>query len=108
MANETNPATKTAETKDTKAKAAAKTQPAQAKTAAPANTAPKATEAKKGSEASKDRKVAFRISSKVKAGIRRCGVRHPAEATDYPADRYTSKELEILKSDPDLVVVDLR
>jgi hypothetical protein len=45
----------------------------------------------------------IRITS-VQAGFRRCGVAHPAGATDYPDDRFTKKELEILQAEPMLMV----
>jgi len=44
------------------------------------------------------------IKSK-KAGFRRCGVAHPAEAVEYPDGRFTPAEIKILKTDPMLVVV---
>lgn len=47
----------------------------------------------------------IRIASK-KEGFRRCGVEHPAAAKDYPDDRFSKKELEILKAEPMLVVVE--
>lgn len=45
----------------------------------------------------------IRIVSK-KEGFRRCGVAHPSAPVDYPNDRFTSEELEILKAEPMLVV----
>ncbi|OBY60456.1 HI1506-related protein [Pseudomonas sp. AU12215] len=37
-------------------------------------------------------------------GYRRCGVAHPKQATDHPADRFTEAELERLQADPVLTV----
>jgi len=39
-----------------------------------------------------------------KAGFRRCGVAHPAEAVDHPMDRFSKKQIECLSSDPMLYV----
>lgn len=36
--------------------------------------------------------------------FRRCGMAHPAEAVDYPDDRFTKEELAILKAEPMLIV----
>lgn len=38
-------------------------------------------------------------------GFRRCGVAHPGVATDYPNDRFSEEELEILQNEPMLTVV---
>ncbi|MBE2888951.1 HI1506-related protein [Geobacter anodireducens] len=48
----------------------------------------------------------IRITSK-QAGFRRCGVAHPAEPTDYPDDRFTAKDLAVLKAEPMLVVEEI-
>lgn len=48
----------------------------------------------------------IRIISK-KDGFRRCGVAHPEKPTDYPDDRFTKKELERLKNESMLIVVEL-
>lgn len=48
----------------------------------------------------------IRITAKA-AGFRRCGVAHPAIATDYPDNRFTAKELAALKAEPMLVVEEL-
>jgi hypothetical protein len=45
----------------------------------------------------------IRITSK-KAGFRRCGIEHAATPTEYPNDRFTAEEIEILKAEPMLVV----
>ncbi|WP_425318909.1 HI1506-related protein [Pseudomonas nitroreducens] len=37
-------------------------------------------------------------------GYRRCGVAHPKQVTDHPADRFTEAELERLQADPVLTV----
>ncbi|QIE86152.1 HI1506-related protein [Pseudomonas nitroreducens] len=37
-------------------------------------------------------------------GYRRCGVAHPRQVTDHPADRFTEDELERLQADPVLTV----
>ena len=36
--------------------------------------------------------------------FRRCGMPHPKEAVEYPDDRFTGAELEILKAEPMLTV----
>jgi len=48
----------------------------------------------------------IRITAK-KDGFRRCGVAHPARPTEYPDDRFTKKELAVLKAEPMLVVEEL-
>lgn len=48
----------------------------------------------------------IRITAK-QEGFRRCGVAHPAVATDYPADRFSAEELKILKAEPLLVVEEI-
>ncbi|MDW7643447.1 MAG: HI1506-related protein [Desulfuromonadales bacterium] len=45
----------------------------------------------------------IRITSKY-PGFRRCGIAHSKEPTDYPADRFSKKELAALKAEPMLVV----
>lgn len=45
----------------------------------------------------------IRIKSK-KDGFRRCGIAHPKEAVQYPDDRFSEKELAILKAEPVLIV----
>lgn len=47
---------------------------------------------------------ALRIQARPAAGIRRCGVRHPAEAVDHPPGAFTSGQVATLLRDPDLVV----
>ncbi|MDY0187799.1 MAG: HI1506-related protein [Syntrophus sp. (in: bacteria)] len=44
-----------------------------------------------------------RIRSK-KAGFRRCGIAHPEQWTEYPAKRFTDKEIERLLAEPMLQV----
>jgi len=44
-----------------------------------------------------------RIRSK-RAGFRRCGVAHPEQWTEYPAERFTEKEIERLLAEPMLQV----
>jgi hypothetical protein len=44
-----------------------------------------------------------RISAK-RDGFRRCGIAHPKDVTEYPDDRFSKKELEILKAESMLVV----
>ena len=44
-----------------------------------------------------------RIKSK-KAGFRRCGVAHSAEAVEYPDTRFSDAEIAALKADPMLIV----
>lgn len=48
----------------------------------------------------------FRITAKTE-GFRRCGVAHPSQPTDHPADRFTKEEIEILKAEPMLTVVEI-
>jgi len=45
----------------------------------------------------------IRITAK-KDGFRRCGIAHSISATDYPDNRFSKKELEILGSEPMLVI----
>lgn len=45
----------------------------------------------------------IRITSK-KAGFRRCGMPHPKEPVDYPDDRFSEEELDILMAEPMLIV----
>lgn len=52
-------------------------------------------------------KMALRIAAKPKEGFRRCGVHHPFGPADHPEGRFTAKEIQILKGEPNLVVVDL-
>ncbi|MBD8890154.1 HI1506-related protein [Roseibium litorale] len=54
-----------------------------------------------------ERAGGLRISAKREGGIRRAGVRHSFEATDHPEGTFTAKEIEQLKADPDLVVVEI-
>lgn len=46
----------------------------------------------------------IKITSK-RDGFRRCGIAHSTAAVEYADDRFTEKELEILQSEPMLVVV---
>jgi len=48
-------------------------------------------------------KTVIRITSK-KHNFRRCGVAHPKEPTEYPDDRFSEEELEILTAEPMLTV----
>jgi len=43
------------------------------------------------------------ITSK-QTGFRRCGVDHPATATEYPDNTFTAAQLKILQAEPMLVV----
>lgn len=45
----------------------------------------------------------IRITAKV-PGFRRCGVAHPAEATDYPNEAFTKEQLAVLQAEPMLAV----
>lgn len=45
----------------------------------------------------------IRIKAKT-AGFRRCGVAHPAAATEYPDERFTPAELLRLQAEPELLV----
>jgi hypothetical protein len=48
----------------------------------------------------------IRITSR-QDGFRRCGVAHPATATEYPSGKFSKKELEILKGEPMLIVEEI-
>jgi hypothetical protein len=48
-------------------------------------------------------KTMIRITSK-KDGFRRCGIAHPAKPQEYPNDKFSKKELAVLKADPMLIV----
>lgn len=39
-----------------------------------------------------------------RAGFRRCGIAHPASATEHEDGAFTKEEIEILKAEPNLVV----
>lgn len=101
MADEKITTAKAPETKapETKARTA---NPPQGKTAAKA----KSQDQSKAGEP-KAEKMALRITSKVKEGFRRCGVRHPYEAVEYPEGRFTAKQVKQLKEEPNLVVQEL-
>ena len=45
----------------------------------------------------------IRITSK-RAGFRRCGMPHPKEPVDYPDDRFSEEELDILMAESMLIV----
>jgi len=47
--------------------------------------------------------MAIRITAK-KDGFRRCGIAHPAIATEYPVDQFSKKDLVALQAEPMLVV----
>ena len=49
----------------------------------------------------------IRIKSKT-AGFRRCGMAHPAEAVEYPDDKFTPQQISILKAEPMLIVEVIR
>lgn len=86
------------------AKAASKTAPktTQAKPAAAAKTAPPAKTVTPEAP-----KMVLRITAKPRTGFRRCGVHHPAEPMEYLGDRFSQKEIAILKAEPSLVVEEL-
>lgn len=48
----------------------------------------------------------IQISAKID-GFRRCGVAHPSQPIDHPGDRFTREEIEILKAEPMLTVVEI-
>ena len=48
----------------------------------------------------------IRIRSK-RDGFRRCGIAHSETPVDYPDDKFTKKELAILKAEPMLFVEEL-
>lgn len=43
-----------------------------------------------------------------RAGFRRCGIEHPGEPTIHADDKFTKAELKVLKSEPMLVVTEIR
>jgi hypothetical protein len=43
------------------------------------------------------------ITSK-KDGFRRCGIAHPAAATEHPIDKFTADQRKMLEAEPMLVV----
>ena len=45
----------------------------------------------------------IRITSK-RHNFRRCGVAHPKGAAEYPDDKFSKKDLEILKTEPMFIV----
>lgn len=45
----------------------------------------------------------IRIKSK-QNNFRRCGMSHPAEAVEYPDDKFTKEEVAILQAEPMLIV----
>ena len=49
----------------------------------------------------------IRIRSK-QDGFRRCGMPHPTEPVEYPDDKFSKEELEILKAEPMLVVEEVK
>lgn len=48
----------------------------------------------------------IQITSK-QEGFRRCGVSHPARPTDHPAGSFTEEQIEILKTESMLTVVEI-
>ncbi len=52
-------------------------------------------------------KTMIRITAK-RHGFRRCDVAHPATPTDYDLRRFSSEQLEILRSEPMLVVQEVQ
>jgi Mu-like prophage FluMu N-terminal domain/HeH/LEM domain len=48
----------------------------------------------------------IRITAK-RDGFRRCGLSHPAMATNHPADRFDEEQLAALKKEPMLVVEEI-
>lgn len=48
----------------------------------------------------------IQVTSK-QEGFRRCGVSHPARPTDHPDGKFTEEQIEILKAEPMLTVVEV-
>lgn len=48
----------------------------------------------------------IRIKSK-QNNFRRCGMAHPAQAVDYPDDKFTKEQLAALKTEPMLIVEEI-
>jgi hypothetical protein len=48
----------------------------------------------------------IQISAK-QEGFRRCGMAHPSQPTEYPAGHFTEEQIEILKDEPMLTVVEI-
>ncbi|WP_293392957.1 HI1506-related protein [Nevskia sp.] len=57
-------------------------------------------------KAPKHETPALRIAAKAE-GFRRAGIAHSATATDHKAGRFSPEDVEALKNDPMLVVVEL-
>lgn len=49
----------------------------------------------------------IRITARPANGFRRCGVHHPAEAIDHPADTFNAKQRAILEAEPQLIVQEI-
>ena len=49
----------------------------------------------------------LKIKANAKEGFWRCGVKHPGEWVTHPDDRFSEKELKILKDEPMLSVVEV-
>ncbi len=64
------------------------------------------TPAAKPAKAPKYETPALRIAAKTE-GFRRAGIAHSAEATDHKAGTFSPEQVEALKGDPMLVVVEL-
>jgi len=48
-----------------------------------------------------------RIAARPAGGFRRAGMHHSAEPVDYPAGHFTAKQIEAMKADPNLSVIDI-
>lgn len=46
------------------------------------------------------------ITAKPKGGFRRAGRHHPAEAVTWPAGTFDDEQIEVLKGEPNLIVVE--
>jgi len=60
----------------------------------------------KADKASKPKTPALRIAAKAE-GFRRAGIAHSLEPTDHKAGTFSPEQVEALKADPMLVVVEL-
>lgn len=50
---------------------------------------------------------AVRIAARPKNGFRRAGVHHPPEPVDHPAGRFTIAQVDAMRADPNLSVMDI-
>ena len=49
----------------------------------------------------------LRIQAKPREGFRRAGLWHSSSATDHPVSKFTDEQIDALKGEPNLVVVEV-